>query len=904
MHEDIIIWCTLSRTIVAARAQEAAVSIDVTITSSQVRSRYLDYFASKGHYKMPSSSLVPHNDPTVLLTTAGMQQMIPFFLGRETPPALRLTSSQKCFRTTDIDIVGNERSLTCFEMLGNFSVGDYFKREAIGFAWEFLTSVVGLPADRLHPTVHPDDDEAPALWHEVAGFPDEAIVRLEDNWWTPGASGPCGPDSEIYYDRGVEHGCGLPDCKPGCDCERFLEIWNLVFMQYYQDLDGTRTPLPRKNIDTGMGLERLTMVIQGKESVFETDMFRAVINHFVSLTNAPYGQDTKTDASLRVIADHIRSLVFLAADGVLPSNEGRGYIFRRILRRAVRHGKLLGLDKPFLADAADTVIGLMSDHYTELRTQRDRIVDILNLEEAKFGQTLNTGLLLLTELLHGLRQKGQTVIPGEAVFKLYDTHGFPVELTQEIAAEQDFSVDIAGFEQAMQRQQERSRSASAFVQAEDDSALAALLTRLGTTKFTGYQGLVGSAKVVGIVINGAEVESMSAPQQALVLLDETPFYAESGGQIGDRGDLISSTGVFKVQDTRRPLKGLIVHYGSLNEGHLRVGDTVQADVIEQRREDTMRNHSATHLLHKALRNLIGSQVEQRGSLVEPERLRFDFTCPRALTDAELAQIDEQINRWIRADFAVQTTIMPLQEAMTTGAMALFGEKYDNFVRVVSMGSSVELCGGTHCLSTGQIGLYITVQETSVAAGIRRIEALTGRAAEAYLRRRSATVERIAAKLQTQPDTLDARIEQLQQELTAARRQVVQFQRDAALRQADAIVERAHEVAGILVIATTVDAPDDKVLREMGEMVQSKLGRAGVVVLASNAGERIGIQVNIDPVLTKRGLNAGKLAGSVGELLGGKGGGRPEVAQGGGKNKAALGAALDFVPKFVKDNIKA
>ena len=880
-------------------------SIDITITSSQVRSRYLDYFASKGHYKMPSSSLVPHNDPTVLLTTAGMQQMIPFFLGRETPPALRLTSSQKCFRTTDIDIVGNERSLTCFEMLGNFSVGDYFKREAIGFAWEFLTSVVGLPADRLHPTVHPDDDEAPALWHEVAGFPDEAIVRLEDNWWgPPGASGPCGPDSEIYYDRGVEHGCGLPDCKPGCDCERFLEIWNLVFMQYYQDLDGTRTPLPRKNIDTGMGLERLTMVIQGKESVFETDMFRAVINHFVSLTNAPYGQDTKTDASLRVIADHIRSLVFLAADGVLPSNEGRGYIFRRILRRAVRHGKLLGLDKPFLADAADTVIGLMSDHYTELRTQRDRIVDILNLEEAKFGQTLNTGLLLLTELLHGLRQKGQTVIPGEAVFKLYDTHGFPVELTQEIAAEQDFSVDIAGFEQAMQRQQERSRSASAFVQAEDDSALAALLTRLGTTKFTGYQGLVGSAKVVGIVINGAEVESMSAPQQALVLLDETPFYAESGGQIGDRGDLISSTGVFKVQDTRRPLKGLIVHYGSLNEGHLRVGDIVQADVIEQRREDTMRNHSATHLLHKALRNLIGSQVEQRGSLVEPERLRFDFTCPRALTDAELAQIDEQINRWIRADFAVQTTIMPLQEAMTTGAMALFGEKYDNFVRVVSMGSSVELCGGTHCLSTGQIGLYITVQETSVAAGIRRIEALTGRAAEAYLRRRSATVERIAAKLQTQPDTLDARIEQLQQELTAARRQVVQFQRDAALRQADAIVERAHEVAGILVIATTVDAPDDKVLREMGEMVQSKLDRAGVVVLASNAGERIGIQVNIDPVLTKRGLNAGKLAGSVGELLGGKGGGRPEVAQGGGKNKAALGAALDFVPKFVKDNIKA
>ncbi len=892
-------------TIVAAHIEEATVSIDVTITSAQVRARYLDYFASKGHYKMPSSSLVPHNDPTVLLTTAGMQQMIPFFLGRETPPAIRLTSSQKCFRTTDIDKVGNERSLTLFEMLGNFSVGDYFKREAITYAWEFLTSVVGLPADRLHPTVHPEDTESPGYWQEIAGFPDEAIVRLEENWWgPPGASGPCGPDSEIYYDRGVEHGCGLPDCKPGCECERFLEIWNLVFMQYYQDLDGTRTPLPRKNIDTGMGLERLTMVIQGKESVFETDMFRAVINRFAALANTTYGQDTRIDTSLRVISDHARSLVFLAADGVLPSNEGRGYIFRRLLRRAVRHGKLLGLDKPFLAEAADTVIELMSDHYIELRTQRDRIVDILNLEELKFGQTLNTGLLLLNDLLRNMKQKARTVIPGAEVFKLYDTHGFPVELTQEIAAEQGFTIDSAGFEQAMQKQQERSRSASAFVQAQDDSALAALLTRLGASKFTGYQGIVGSAKVVGIVVDGAEVEQMSAPQQALVLLDATPFYAESGGQIGDRGDIISATGVFKVQDTRRPLKGLIVHYGSLNEGHLRVGDAVQADVLEQRREDTMRNHSATHLLHKALRNLIGSQVEQRGSLVEPERLRFDFTCPRALTDAEVAQIDEQINRWIRSDFSVKTTIMPLQEAMTTGAMALFGEKYEDFVRVVSMGSSIELCGGTHCLATGQIGLYITIQETSVAAGIRRIEALTGRAAEAYLRHRSAMIESIAAKLQTQPETLEARIEQLAQELSIARRHIAQFQRDAALRQAEAIVERAHEVMGVSVVATTVDAPDDKILREMGEMVRSKLSRPGVVVLASNAGERIGIQVNIDVALTKRGLNAGKLAGAVGELLGGKGGGRPEAAQGGGKNKAALGAALDFVAGFVKDNIKA
>ncbi len=879
-------------------------SVDVTLTSTQVRTRFLQYFASKGHTIMPSSSLVPHNDPTVLLTTAGMQQMIPFFLGRETPPAHRLTSAQKCFRTTDIDKVGNERTLTFFEMLGNFSVGDYFKREAIGFAWEFLTKALELPADRLHPTVHPEDKEAPVYWQEVAGFPDEAIVRLEDNWWgPPGASGPCGPDSEIYYDRGVEHGCGMPDCKPGCECERFLEIWNLVFMQYNQDLEGKRTPLPRQNIDTGMGLERLTMVLQGKESVFETDMFRTVIDHFAHLANTQYGKNSKTDTSLRVIADHARALVFLAADGVLPSNEGRGYIFRRILRRAVRHGKLLGLDKPFLAEAADVVISLMDDHYTELRAQHDRILDILNLEEQKFGQTLTTGLQLLNELLDSLKQKAQTVIPGEEVFKLYDTHGFPVELTEEIASEQGFTVDTSGFEQAMQRQQERSRSASAFVQVQDDTILANVLQRLGPTKFTGYQGITGSARVVALIVDGSEVESVSAPQQALVLLDETPFYAESGGQIGDRGDIIAPTGVFSVGDTRRPLKGLIVHYGTLKEGHMRVGDAVQADVVEARREDTMRNHSATHLLHKALRDLLGPQVEQRGSLVEPERLRFDFTCPHALSDAELAQVDEQINRWIRADFPVNTNIMPIQEAMETGAMALFGEKYEDLVRVVSMGSSIELCGGTHCTSTGQIGIYITVQETSVAAGIRRIEALTGRAAEAYLRGRSATVERIAAKLQTQPDILESRIEQLQQELLTARRQLGQMQRDAALRQTDVLVERAQLVAGIPVLATTVDVADDKVLREMGDIVRSKLRSPGVVVLASNTGERVGIQVNVDPTLTKRGLHAGKLASAVGERLGGKGGGRPDVAQGGGKNKAALKDALDFVPEFVQDNIK-
>lgn len=878
-------------------------SIEMKYTSTEVRERFLDFFASKGHLRVPSSSLIP-NDPTVLLTTAGMQQMIPYFLGRETPPALRLTSAQKCFRTTDIDKVGNERTLTFFEMLGNFSVGDYFKREAIAFAWEFLTQVVNLPADRLHPTVHPEDDEAPRWWSEIAGIPDEAIVRLEDNWWgPPGATGPCGPDSEIYYDRGVEHGCGRADCKPGCECERFLEIWNLVFMEFFQDTDGTRTPLAKKNIDTGMGLERLSMVLQGKESVFDTDAFRVIIDRFAALANTSYGKDAKTDISLRVIADHARALVFLAADGVLPSNEGRGYIFRRILRRAVRHGKLLGLDRPFLSEAADTVINLMRGHYVELGLQRDRIVEILGLEERKFSQTLNAGLFLLNNLLEDLKRRGRSAIPGEKAFKLYDTHGFPLELTQEVAAEHGFSVDVSGFEQSMQRQQERSRSASRFAQERDDEALAGILKRVGPTEFTGYEGITGSSRVVGLVVDGVEVDSISAPQDALLVLDTTPFYAESGGQIGDRGDISGSMGVFQVQDTRRPLKGLIVHYGRISEGYMRVGDSVRSDVIAQRREDTMRNHSATHLLHKALRDIIGPQVEQRGSLVEPERLRFDFTSSHALTATEIALVDEQINRWIRADLPVRTQIMPLQQALTTGAMALFGEKYEGEVRVVSMGSSIELCGGTHCAATGQIGLYITIQETSIAAGIRRIEALTGRAAEAYLRRRSALIDSVSARLQTQPDMLETRVDQLVQELASARRQVAQFQREGAQRQTEALAQTAQDVAGVPVVATVVDVPDDKVLREMGDMVLNKLGRPGVVVLAGTFDDRVGLQVSVSSELTRRGLHAGKIAGAVGQRLGGKGGGRPESAQGGGKNKAELGAALGMVAKLVSDALK-
>ncbi|HEY0757011.1 MAG TPA: alanine--tRNA ligase [Ktedonobacteraceae bacterium] len=871
---------------------------------AEIRERFLSFFASKGHTIMPSSSLVPRNDPTVLLTTAGMQQMIPFFLGREVPPAVRLTSVQKCFRTTDIDAVGDERHLTFFEMMGNFSVGDYFKREAITWAWELLTQELGLPAELLYPTVHPADDEAPYLWEEITGKSRASITQLSDNWWgPPGASGPCGPDSEIYYDRGVERGCGRADCAPGCECERFLEIWNLVFMQYFQDLDGSRSPLPSKNIDTGFGLERIALLLQGKESVFDTDLFRPIIDKFASLAGVSYGHDPKADASLRVIADHGRALVFLAADGVLPSNEGRGYIFRRVLRRAVRHGKLLGLDKPFLTEAADTVIDLLKKHYTELSLRRTRIVEILSFEEEKFGQTLSAGLALLNDLLQDLQRQEQSVIPGDEAFKLYDTHGFPLELTQEVAGEHGFTVDIPAFEKAMERQQERSRSTNAFVQEKDEQALATILKRIGPGEFTGYQGINDSGKIVGLVVDGQEVETITAPQSALVLLDRTPFYAESGGQIGDRGEIESQLGVFEVQDTRKPLKGLIVHYGKINEGYLRVGDSVQSSVLSQRREDTMCNHSATHLLHKALRDLLGTSVEQRGSLVEPERLRFDFTSPRPLSQEELARLDDQINRWIRHDYAITTRIMPLKEAQATGAMALFGEKYDEHVRVVSMGESIELCGGTHSASTGQIGLYITVQETSVAAGIRRIEALTGRGAEAYLRQRNASVERVSSKLQTQPDLLENRVDQLLQDLAAARRQIAQFQRERAQQRTSTLATQVRDIAGVPVVAATVDVPDDKVIREMGDMVLTKIGRPGVVVLAGMLDERISLQVSVSSELISRGLHAGKIAEAVGQKLGGKGGGRPESAQGGGKDKAQLGAALDLVAKFVKENVK-
>lgn len=871
-------------------------------SGAAIRSAFLDFFEANGHHRVPSSSLIPRNDPTVLLTTAGMQQMIPYFLGQEEPPSKRLTSVQKSFRTTDIDEVGDASHLTFFEMLGNFSVGDYFKRDAIAFAWELLTKGYNIPADRLYPTVHPADDEAPRFWEEVAGFPADEITRLEDNWWgPPGASGPSGPDSEIYFDRGAHLSCGRADCAPGCEhCQRYLEIWNLVFMQFYQDRDGKRTPLKQKNIDTGMGLERLAMVLQEKDSVFETDLFRPIIDTFARLAKTEYGANEQHDRSLRVIADHGRALVFLAADGVQPGNTGRGYIFRRVLRRAVRHGKLLGLEGPFLADAADTVINLMKGHYTELAERRDQIVEILSAEEARFGQTLNVGLQILSKELDELQARGATEVPGELAFRLYDTHGFPPELTEEVAAERGMHVDRAGFEGALQRQQERARHPDVFARRQEEEAWTQLIKRVPTTAFAGYETTTGSSEIAAMLVDGQPADSVSAvngPRDAVLVLAGTPFYAEAGGQVGDQGEIGNETGTFQVTETKRPVPGLIAHYGRIVRGTLRVGSEVRAEVDGPRRQAVMRNHSATHLLHRALKDVLGEQTHQQGSLVAPDRLRFDFNLSRAPTTEELREIDRRINDMVLADHAVTTEVMPYKEAIATGAMALFSEKYGDTVRVVTMGPSKELCGGTHVGATGEIGIFLPTQEGSVSASTRRIEALTGVGARTHLNQRNDLLASAAARLQTTPDSLVDRIQALQEELNEARKQLRKAQGDQSREEAARLAASPREVRGVRVVAAVVSAADDRALREIGDAVRNRLGE-GVIVLAAAVDDQARFIVTVDEGLTKRGLHAGKLAQAIGERLGGRGGGRADSAQGGGKDASRLREVISQAPDAV------
>ena len=773
------------------------------MTGDEIRSMFLAYYEEKGHKIIPSSSLIPHGDPTLLLTTAGMVQLKPYFMGQTKPPHTRLTSCQKCFRTTDIESVGDASHLTFFEMLGNFSVGDYFKAEAIAFAWEFITVRLGIPRERLWTTVYLDDDEAIQLWLKQ-GVPAERIVRLgeADNYWGPaGDSGPCGPCSEIHYDFGEAAGCGQPDCNPSCKCGRFCEIWNLVFMQYNQDKAGNRTPLPKPNIDTGMGLERITAIMQGQNTVYKTDIFQPLLKRAAELTSKRYGVDAEDDRSMRVVSEHGRAVSFLIADGVMPSNEGRGYVLRRLLRRGVLFGRRLGLDKPFLVDMAAAAIEQKGKTYPELVKRRDFILDVVRNEEERFAGTLSTGLELLDEIMARDETKLRMRVTGEAAFKLYDTFGFPVEITREIASSRGFEVDIEGFEREMDKQREKARSAHKFGGGEKGGAR--FTGNFEPTRFVGYAELAKSTRIAGIIVENEGVNAIGTEQKAGIVLADTPFYAEMGGQVGDTGIIRSEGGLFTVTNTLKLGAHSMLHQGYVSEGIFSVGDAVTAEVDPERRADISRNHTATHLLHYALRQVLGEHVQQRGSLVEPLRLRFDFSHLSTLSAGELNQIRDIVNAEIRHNHPVYDRQMPYKEAVATGAIALFDEKYGDVVRVLSVGRpaiSTELCGGTHVSASGEIGFFEIVSEASVGSGLRRIEAVTGREAARLAAASMAALQSLGKLLDATPEGVPDKV----QALISSREQEIKkseaLEREMALKDVSALLPRAIDVDGVTVLA--------------------------------------------------------------------------------------------------------
>jgi len=825
----------------------------------------------------------------------------PYFLGKASPPARRLTSVQKCFRTTDIGSVGDTSHLTFFEMLGNFSLGDYFKEEAIAWAWEFVTQVLRLPPQRLWVTIYEDDEEAFRAWRALK-VPAERIARGDEksNYWFSGETGPCGPCSEIHYDLGQELACG-PDCSPTHDCGRFLEVWNLVFMTYFRHADGSRTPLPTRNIDTGAGLERLAVAVQGCPSVYETDLFAPIIARVEELCGRRYrNADEATRRALRVVAEHARALTFLIADGVVPSNEGRGYVLRRVLRRAVYFGQKLGLDGPFLAPVAEAVIEVMGEAYPELRAQGEFILRVMEAEEERFQNTLLAGRSLLEEMLAAHAQEG--VLPGREVFILYDTYGFPKELTAELARERGIAIDEEGFQREMAAQRERARAAQAFGRHEAPPELYTSLAPVPTA-FLGYETLTCQSTILGLVVGGEPVEQVEEGQRAEVILRETPFYAEAGGQVGDRGEIVGPAGRLSVEDVQKVGAEVIVHRGQVVQGSLAVNDPVTAQVDEGRRLDTMRNHTATHLLHAALRRILGHHVRQAGSLVAPDRLRFDFTHIEALKPQELRQVQALVNEKIRQDLPVRTRHTSYNQALQEGVLAFFDEAYGDVVRVVEVLEeggpfSAELCGGTHCRSTGQIGFFYIVDEGSVGAGVRRIEALTGRGAEEYVERQRSSLLAASRRLATTPGELEARIAALQGELEESRRRLESLERELQRRELDRYLARVQRVGDVAVVATTTSASSVKALRELGDLLKARLGSA-VIVLATLAEGGPQFVAMVTPDLVQRGLHAGQILRQVAAITGGGAGGRPEMAQGGGKDPHRLEEALASVLPLVE-----
>ncbi|HEY8491556.1 MAG TPA: alanine--tRNA ligase [Dehalococcoidia bacterium] len=875
------------------------------MNSNEIREAFLRFFEERGHRRVPSSPLVPWDDPTLLFTSAGMVQFKPYFMGQAEPPARRLTSVQKCFRTTDIDDVGDASHLTFFEMLGNFSVGDYFKREAIAWAWEFVTQVLRLPPDRLWTTVFYDDDEAYGEWRKL-GVPEGRIMRYgeaEGNYWYSGETGPCGPCSEIHYDFGADR-CPDPNCHPDHGCGRFLEIWNLVFMSFFRHEDGSKTPLPQQNIDTGAGLERLAWVLQNGRSVYDTDVFRPVLAAVEAVSGRSYGQDPQADVAMRVVAEHARAVTFLLADGVLPSNEGRGYVLRRVLRRAVYFGHTLGIRRPFLNDVVTAVLDKMAEPYPYLRDQEEMVRRLVGVEEERFRETLTRGLEILEEVI---QTRGEArVIPGEDVFRLYDTYGVPRELTAEIAGRRGFTIDADGFERAMERQRERARAQAQFGLRE---GLSSVYTEIGVaqTPFLGYDRLTHEARVLAVIVGGERRAAASQGDEVELVLDQTPFYPEGGGQVGDAGTVAGPEGRVDVADTQRVTEGIIVHRGRVVQGTVRVDQRVTAQVDEVRRRNTMRNHTGTHLLHAALRQVLGTHVRQAGSLVAPDRLRFDYTHTQATTPEELREVQRLVNEKIRQDVHVRVRHSTFEQAMREGVLAFFGEKYADEVRVVEINGvrpfSAELCGGTHVHDTGEIGYFQIVSDSSIGSGVRRIEALTGPAAEEYVERQLALVGEVSRRLGVTPADLPGRVESLLAELEAERRRRAALERQAGRQTVEELAAAAEQVNGSAVVAARVAANSQEALREMGDWLRDRL-KSAVIVLGTVINDRPAFVAVVTPDLTARGVHAGQLVKEVAAVTGGGGGGRPELAQAGGRDSGKLDEALNLARQLAKERITA
>ena len=883
-------------------------------TSEQIRESFLSYFEDKDHLRVASSSLIPVGDPTLLLTTAGMVQFKPYFAGETEPPNRRLASSQKSFRAVDVDEVGDSTHLTLFEMLGNFSIGDYFKEGAIEFGLECLDARMGLPKERFAITIHTTDDEAEELW-VAAGIPREKIYRFgdEDNWWGPaGDEGPCGPCSELHYDSGEQVGCRRPDCGPNCEnpvagtgesCTRFVELWNLVFMQFYHHLDGSRTPLPAPSVDTGMGLERLTVVLQGARDIYDTDLFRPLIEKVEELSGLGYGADgagdgpSRNDVAMRIVAEHARSATFLIADGVVPGNEGRGYVLRRIVRRAIRFGRRLGLDRSFLGEIADVVVGKMGPAYPELRLHENFIRTVLGLEEERFQQVFQQGYAIL----HDGLEENASLLPGELAFKLWDTYGFPLEITSEIARERGAAVDLAGFEAEMEAQRERGRAAGKFGGDRSRIRLYESLA-VGSTDFLGYGQLAAETVVVGLIAEDDVAGTVTEGQEIELVLRETPFYPEGGGQIGDAGEVSGPDGELRIRDTQTVMPGLIVHFGQVTEGTVSLGQTVSAYVHPVRREDTARNHTATHLVHAALRQVLGTHVRQAGSLVAPDRLRFDFTHPKAVDREEMELVQRLVNEKVRSNARVQSSEDDYTHAIERGALAFFGDKYEQKVRLVEIANgatfSFEVCGGTHVKATGEIGTVYVLSEQSIGSGIRRLEAVSGRAAERTVWDRFGREDRLASALQVGAGEIEERVRRLMEENERLRRQAEAAERRSALRAAEGLLDARVDVDGVAIIAARADAADMDGLREAGDWLRSKLG-SGVVVLGAVVKDRPQLVAMVTPDLVERGVDASALAKGAARVMQGGGGGRPDVAQAGGRLADRLDDALGQVEGLVR-----